>query len=203
MLLKFCGKARYQFDIVKSILVENIWWFYQPPSIRKLRLLKTIKLLLRKLNRMLTTFLRRYWIKQQPKLGLPDTLIISFILCSLSGLFSVCMCCDCTCSFIPPFVLNCFEQCWSYSINIVNTGAIVLIYHIVFVIRVYASNVNRGPIFTSADPQANGEESTIELQFSYSKKYDLKKKETEKKVTRVSAGCLEFTSLPYSKAGAK
>ena len=97
---------------------------------------------------MLTTFLRRYWIKQQPKLSLPDTLIISFILCSLSGLFSVCMCCDCTSSFVPPFVLNCFEQCWSCSINIVNTGAIVLIYHIVFVIRVYESNVNRGPGFT-------------------------------------------------------
>ena len=130
---------------------------------------------------MLTTFLRRYWIKQQPKLSLPDTLIISFILCSLSGLFSVCMCCDCTCSFIPPFVLNCFEQCWSCSINIVNTGAIVLIYRIVFMIKVYASNVNRGPDLQSADPLANGEELTIELQFSYSRKYDLKKKRNRKK----------------------
>ena len=129
---------------------------------------------------MLTTFLRRYRIKQQLKLSLPDTLIISFILCSLSGLFSVCMCCDCTCSFIPPFVLNCFEQCRSCSINIVNTGAIVLIYHLVFVIRVYASNVNRGPNLQSADPQANGEESTIELQFSYSRKYDLKKRNRKK-----------------------
>ena len=54
----------------------------------------------------------------------------------------------------------------------------------------------------SAGPQANGEESTIELQFSYSRKYGLKKKETEKKVTRVSAGCKEFTSLPYGKSGA-
>ena len=34
---------------------------------------------------MLTTFLRRYEIKQQPKLSLPDTLIISFILCSRGG----------------------------------------------------------------------------------------------------------------------
>ena len=57
----------------------------------------------------------------------------------------------------------------------------MLIYHIVFVIGVYASNVNRGPDLQSADPQANGEESTIELQFSYSRKYDLKKKETEKR----------------------
>ena len=150
---------------------------------------------------MLSTFLRRYWIKQQPKLSLLDTLIISFILCSLFGLFSVCMCCDCTCSFISPFVLNCFEQYWSCSINIVNTGAIVLIYHLVFVIRVYASNVNRGTGFTKRRSQANGKESTIELQFSYSRKYDLKKR-NKKKVTRVSAGCMEFTSLAYGKSGA-
>ena len=78
----------------------------------------------------------------------------------------------------------------------------MLIYHIVFVIRVYASNVNRGPGFTKRKSQANGEESTIEIHFSYSRKYDLKRKETEKKVTRVSAGCLEFTSLPYGKSGA-
>ena len=78
----------------------------------------------------------------------------------------------------------------------------MLIYHIVFVIRVYASNVNRGPDLQSADPLANAEKSTIELQFSYSRKYDLKKKKKEKKVTRVSAGCLEFTSLPYGKSGA-
>ena len=38
-----------------------------------------------------------------------------------------------------------------------------------------------GPDLQSADPQANGEESTIELQFSYSRKYDLKKKEAEKR----------------------
>ena len=69
----------------------------------------------------------------------------------------------------------------SCSINIVNTGAIVLIYHIVFVIRVYASNVNRGPDLQSADPLVNGEESTIELQFSYSRKYDLKKKKKKQK----------------------
>ena len=150
MLLKFCGKARYM----------SIWCCKKHPSQKHLVILAAtfnteIKIAKnnwatakKELNRMLTTFLRRYWIKQQPKLSLPDTLIISFILCSLSGLFSVCRCCDCTCSFIPPFVLNCFEQCWSCSINIVNTGAIVLIYHVVFVIRMYASNVNRGPGFT-------------------------------------------------------
>ena len=152
---------------------------------------------------MLTTFLRRYWIKQQPKLRLPDTLIISFILCSLSWLFDVCMCCDCTFSFIPLFVLNCFEQCWSCSINIGNTGAIVLIYHIVFVIRVYASNVNRGPGFTKR--RSPGERRRIDhwvTVFLFQKIWSKKKKETEKKVTRVSAGCLEFTSLPYGKSGA-
>ena len=156
----------------------------------------------KELNRMLMTFLRRYWIKQQPKLSLPDTIIISFILCSLSGLFSVCMCCNCTCSFIPPFVLNCFEQCWSCSINIVNTGAIVLIYHLVFVIRVYASNVNRGAGFTKR--RSPGKRRRIDYWvtvFLFQKIWS-KKKRNRKKVTRVSAGCPKFTSLACGKSGA-
>ena len=64
----------------------------------------------------------------------------------------------------------------------------MLIYHLVFVIRVYASNVTGGSDLQSADPQANGEESTIELQLSYSRKYDPKKKETEKRSREKARG---------------
>ena len=130
---------------------------------------------------MLATFLRRYWIKQQPKLRLLDTLIISFILCSLSGLFSVCLCSDCTCNFIPPFVLNFFEQCRSCSINIVNAGAIVHIYRLVLVIRVYASNINRVAGFTKR--RSPGKRRRIDhwvTVFLFQKKWSKKKKQKKR-----------------------
>ena len=66
------------------------------------------------------------------------------------------------------------------------------IYRSVLVIRVYASNIYRGPDLQSADLQTNGKESTIELQFSYFKKYN-PKKETEKRSRDYARG---FWYLP-------